>query len=209
VLTGLSNRRAFHHLAAALAADAGRHPLLAVVLDIDDFKQINDRYGHAAGDDVLITVARRFAAFADDDPVARLGGDEFAGLLGGDRFCAHHAASLLAETLDAPMRVAGHDIVVTTSVGVAPVRDRAGLAEALARADAAMYRAKSAGRDGRRVPPVEDDAGCRGGTRPSARRSCFAPGRPTHPASRTSRPLPAMLTKPVPPILFSTPVPPA
>jgi diguanylate cyclase (GGDEF)-like protein len=147
-LTGLPNRRAFYQLGAALVADPARQPLIAVVLDLDDFKQINDRLGHAAGDEVLITVARRFAEYAGDNLVARLGGDEFAGLLtvpALDDAWLGCAARDLADTLAAPMIASGHPVTLTASVGLVPVRDHHDLAEALRHADAAMYRAKSGG----------------------------------------------------------------
>src|SRR3954466_382887 len=72
-LTGLPNRRAFYQRGAELVADPARHPLVAVVLDVDGFKQINDVYGHSAGDDVLVTIARRLSACAGSGLVARLG----------------------------------------------------------------------------------------------------------------------------------------
>jgi len=146
-LTGLPNRRAFYRLAAALLTDAAGQPLIAIVLDLDDFKQINDRYGHAAGDQVLISVADRLAGFAGDNLVARLGGDEFAGLLASptvDRRWIEHATRRLSETVAAPIRLSGCSSVrVTASVGLAPVTGPAQLTEALSRADAAMYQAKS------------------------------------------------------------------
>ncbi|MGW1062483.1 GGDEF domain-containing protein [Micromonospora sp. NBC_01412] len=147
-LTGLPNRRAFFRLAAALLTDAAGKPLIAVVLDLDDFKQVNDRYGHAAGDRVLISVAERLAAFAGDNLVARLGGDEFAGLLTSptvDRRWIEHASRRLCEALAAPIPLDGLSLRVTASVGLAPVTGPAQLTEALDRADAAMYRAKSVG----------------------------------------------------------------
>jgi diguanylate cyclase (GGDEF)-like protein len=147
-LTGLPNRRAFYQLGAVLVADPARQPLIAVVLDLDDFKQINDRLGHAAGDEVLITVASRFAAYAGDDLVARLGGDEFAGLLTVpdlDDAWLSCAARELADALAAPMQVIGHSVTLTASVGLVPVRGHGDLAGALRHADAAMYRAKSGG----------------------------------------------------------------
>ncbi|MFC5923073.1 GGDEF domain-containing protein [Micromonospora vulcania] len=147
-LTGLPNRRAFYRLAATLLTDAGGQPLVAVVLDLDDFKQINDRYGHAAGDQVLISVADRLAGFAGDNLVARLGGDEFAGLLTSrtvDRRWIAHATQRLSETVASPIRLAGRSVRVTASVGLAPVTGPAQLTEALSRADAAMYQAKSLG----------------------------------------------------------------
>ncbi len=152
-LTGLPNRRAFYRLAAALLTDAAGQPLIAVVLDLDDFKQINDRYGHAAGDQVLISVAERLAGFAGDNLVARLGGDEFAGLLSSptvDRVWIEHSTRRLAETVAAPIRLNGCSVRVTASVGLAPVTGPAQLTDALSRADAAMYQAKSLG--GARLP---------------------------------------------------------
>jgi diguanylate cyclase (GGDEF)-like protein len=147
-LTGLPNRRAFYQLGAALVADPARQPLVAVLLDLDDFKQVNDRLGHAAGDEVLITVARRFAAYAGDNLVARLGGDEFAGLLtvaDFDDAWLSCAARELADVFAAPMLVTGHRVTLTASVGLVPVHGRVELGEVLRHADAAMYRAKSGG----------------------------------------------------------------
>ncbi|MGC4806250.1 GGDEF domain-containing protein [Micromonospora sp. DT233] len=147
-LTGLPNRRAFFRLAATLLTDAGGEPLIAVVLDLDDFKQVNDRYGHSAGDQVLISVAERLAAFAGDNLVARLGGDEFAGLLTTstvDRRWIEHSTRRLCESLSAPIPLGNSSLRVTASVGLAPVTGPAQLTEALDRADAAMYRAKSVG----------------------------------------------------------------
>jgi diguanylate cyclase len=147
-LTGLPNRRAFYQLGAALVADPARQPLVAVLLDLDDFKQINDRLGHAAGDEVLINVARRFAAYAGDNLVARLGGDEFAGLLtvaNIDDTWLNCAARELADALAAPMLATGHSVTLTASVGLVPVDGHADLTEVLRHADAAMYRAKSGG----------------------------------------------------------------
>ncbi len=147
-LTGLPNRRAFYRLAAALLTRTDGQPLIAVVLDLDDFKQINDRYGHAAGDQVLISVAQRLAAFAGDDPVTRLGGDEFAGLLtspGADRRWLDHATCRLRDVVAAPIPLRGVSLRVTASIGLAPVTCPGQLTEALDRADAAMYQAKSIG----------------------------------------------------------------
>ncbi|MGK5441040.1 GGDEF domain-containing protein [Micromonospora sp. URMC 105] len=152
-LTGLPNRRAFHQIAAALLTSAGGRPLIAVVLDLNDFKQVNDRYGHAAGDQVLISVAQRLTAFAGDNLVARLGGDEFAGLLRSpavDRRWIDHATRRLCEAMAAPIPLGGRSVRVTASVGLAPVSGPTQLAEALCAADAAMYRAK--GVTGRRSP---------------------------------------------------------
>lgn len=190
-LTGLPNRRAFYRLGAALVGDPGRPPLIAVVLDLDDFKQVNDRFGHAAGDEVLVTAARRFAACAGDNLVARLGGDEFAGLLSTptvDERWLGHAERCFVEALGAPMRVSGHQVRVTASVGMVAVAPASHLAEALRHADAAMYRAKSAGPGGREFALAEASGG-----RPAGEASWLNPSvRPaprrlvdTHPRTET------------------------
>ncbi|MFG2039511.1 GGDEF domain-containing protein [Dactylosporangium sp. NPDC048998] len=147
-LTGLPNRRAFYKRGAQLVSDRARHPLVAVVLDVDGFKQINDMFGHSAGDEVLVTTARRLAEYAGSGLVARLGGDEFAGLLAGRHDGAQEQADRLAQTLAAPMRLAGQIVTVSVSVGLVPVEPDAHLADAVHRADAAMYRSKG----GRRRP---------------------------------------------------------
>jgi diguanylate cyclase (GGDEF)-like protein len=119
---------------------------VVVLVDLDDFKRVNDTLGHAVGDRVLIAVARRFADIAGQVLVARLGGDEFVGLLDwpttDDRWL-RQSACLLADALAAPLDVAGRGVVVTVSVGLAPVPAAADLDDVLDRADAAMYQAKT------------------------------------------------------------------
>ncbi len=144
-LTGLPNRRAFFEYGAALLADPARRRVVAVVFDLDGLKQINDRYGHTAGDDVLVAVARRFAIYAGDNLIARLGGDEFAGLFTSptaDERWLDRAAQHLSATLAAPFRTPLPGLIVTASIGLAPVHGT-DLMEALHRADVAMYRAKA------------------------------------------------------------------
>ena len=121
------------------------------MLDIDHFKQINDTYGHAAGDQVLQVVAQRLkTALREADLCGRLGGEEFAVLLASTDL---HEALLIAEKL----RLAIQDIVmpmidstlrVTISIGVARAHeDCPDTTTLLAQADAAMYQAKSSGRN--------------------------------------------------------------
>jgi diguanylate cyclase (GGDEF)-like protein len=145
-LTGLPNRRTFYCSGSPLVADATRRPLVAVLVDLDDFKRVNDTLGHAVGDRVLVEVARRFAGIAGGGLVARLGGDEFAGLLDwpttDDRWLRRSAYVLAAE-LAAPVQVAGRGVAVTASVGLTPVPAAADLDDVLSRADAAMYQAKT------------------------------------------------------------------
>jgi diguanylate cyclase (GGDEF)-like protein len=166
-LTGLPNRRAFYQLGAELVADPRRRHLVAAVLDLDDFKQVNDKYGHAAGDEVLISIARRFAAYAGDGLVARLGGDEFAGLLASaavDERWLDQTGETLAVILSAPIRVAGDLVAVTASVGLVPVNGCTDLADVLCHADAAMYRAKTRRA---RVAGLPDGLVCPRDTRPT------------------------------------------
>lgn len=140
-LTGLRNRAG---LATAWPTIAGDGQAAVAVLDLNEFKPINDRYGHAAGDQVLTEVAARLTQAAPGI-VARLGGDEFAAVL----TCTdpYRAAQVLAKAVADPIRLdTGDTVTVAASIGVATPTG-ADLATALACADAAMYRAK-----GRQVP---------------------------------------------------------
>jgi diguanylate cyclase (GGDEF)-like protein len=193
-LTGLPNRRAFYQLGAALVADPAQHPLIAVALDLDDFKQVNDRFGHAAGDQVLITAAQRFATYAGDDLVARLGGDEFAGLLTSPTIDGHwlsDAMRRLADALAAPMHVAGHSLRVTASIGLVPVNGYTHLADVLHHADAAMYHAKISGRRVCLNPIPDADLRRHPDIPPSTRTLNGAHDRVAHPAPQPDRRLSA------------------
>jgi diguanylate cyclase (GGDEF)-like protein/PAS domain S-box-containing protein len=155
VLTGLPNRQLlFDRLGIALAR-TGREPgvgVTVVFLDLDDFKDVNDSLGHAAGDDLLIQVAHRLsAAVRPTDTVARYGGDEFVVVLVGEGTNPDEArvvAERLARELKDPFTVASRRIVTTASLGVALCTDPDARPEDVLReADVAMYRAKLAGRD--------------------------------------------------------------
>ncbi|MFY1574505.1 putative bifunctional diguanylate cyclase/phosphodiesterase [Verrucosispora sp. WMMD703] len=156
-LTGLANRAAMLGKGdQALRQLAHDHPVALLLLDIDQFKEVNDTLGHAAGDQLLRLTANRLGALArSGDLLARLGGDEFALLLSsvpvvGDRAApmayALRQARDIAERLAAPTEVAGVRMSVEVSVGVvvAPA-GTADLTELLRRADIAMYQAKSGG----------------------------------------------------------------
>ncbi|MGY1709778.1 diguanylate cyclase [Geodermatophilus sp. SYSU D00758] len=148
-LTGLHNRR---YLDRVLTADGPRHGQLALLaVDVDHFKRVNDRHGHAAGDTVLVAVARRLAAAVrDGDTVARLGGEEFLLVLpGAGRAEAVRRAEQVRRDVAATTHVlAGERLRVTVSVGVA-VRPDDGTSPAalLVEADRALYAAKAGGRD--------------------------------------------------------------
>jgi diguanylate cyclase (GGDEF)-like protein len=149
-LTGLLNRRAFDEaIAEALARRRRLNENVAVLmLDIDHFKQINDRHGHAAGDEVLRAVATELvSSMREIDRVFRVGGEEFVVLLhDANQGAAEAAAERVRAAIAArPVTVDGRDIPVTVSVGVAVARVAAdGLLRA---ADSALYRAKIDGRN--------------------------------------------------------------
>ncbi len=153
-LTGLPNRP---HLLDRLSAaiERARHgdgqAFAVLFLDLDRFKLVNDSMGHAAGDELLIEVARRIgAAVRGCDVVARLGGDEFAMLVeyaDGSENVRERAQRVLA-ALGQPMWVAGRELFPSASLGIAVWHPRYRNGEELLRdADAAMYRAKEQGRN--------------------------------------------------------------
>lgn len=150
-LTGLPNRRHFRdRLDLALGCPLAKtFPLVLFFLDLDGFKQINDRQGHAVGDDVLRIVAHRLAhALRADDMVCRWGGDEFAGLLLGDsepEALAQRARELV-DTVSAPMKIGALRFNIRPSIGLVVAPADGVTAEVLLQhADAAMYRAKRGG----------------------------------------------------------------
>ncbi|SEK37255.1 PAS domain S-box-containing protein/diguanylate cyclase (GGDEF) domain-containing protein [Variovorax sp. YR750] len=155
-LTGLPNRLAFNEYLpdAVLRGQLTGHALALMFLDIDHFKAINDTMGHAVGDAVLAEYARRLqACVRGTDMVARLAGDEFVLVLEG--LGTPEAAAVVAEKIVQrvhmpPFVVDGQRVDVTTSIGIAFHRaagSSATATELLARADAALYNAKAAGRD--------------------------------------------------------------
>jgi diguanylate cyclase (GGDEF)-like protein/PAS domain S-box-containing protein len=152
-LTGLPNRRLFEdRLEIALAqAHRYRHRVALIFVDLDRFKQVNDGFGHAAGDELLRGVAERLgASVREGDTVARLGGDEFTLLLPGIHYAEDLAAisGKLVESLRKPFRLQGREVHVTASGGISLYPEDGEDAEALLKsADTAMYRAKERGRD--------------------------------------------------------------
>ena len=155
-LTGLLNRRRLEAELGRESARIRRHGRAACVLmiDLDGFKDVNDRYGHPAGDRVLRAVADVLVhTLRATDVAARIGGDEFAVVLPEtDLTQAWHVATRLAEAVRRCARVG--DVQVTASIGVAAVSGAAdvdharSIDQALAEADSAMYRAKTAGKNG-------------------------------------------------------------
>ena len=151
-LTGLANRVLLRdHAERALARlDRHRGTVALLFVDLDDFKRVNDSFGHAAGDEILCRVAERLvAAVRTEDVVARQSGDEFAVLLQqahGDDEVRALAERILSE-LRRPMQLGGRSIMVGGSIGIAVATEADLLAEdLLIHADAAMYAAKAAGK---------------------------------------------------------------
>jgi diguanylate cyclase (GGDEF)-like protein len=167
-LTGLANRRQFERLFSHQVATAKRQGVdfaLALV-DLDRFKQINDTLGHAAGDALLVEVARRLVqVIREPDAVARLGGDEFALLISGP--LTGQTTGALCERIlaafEAPVHHEGREMRASLSIGIAAYpRDGDDLDPLCAKADAALYSAKAAGRNTWR-----DSTGHQGGAAPA------------------------------------------
>ena len=152
-LTGIANRRAFMDWAAAEVArqDRNHQPLALLMLDIDLFKTVNDKHGHAAGDALLIEFTRRIAsALRRYDHFARLGGDEFVIALPNCELApAQQTAQRIRDIVSRePYSVMNQQIRVTISVGVTRLHGGESIIDgALKRTDAALYAAKQAGRD--------------------------------------------------------------
>lgn len=152
-LTGLPNRKLFRErlVAAIDALGRGGPPFALLWMDLDHFKWVNDRYGHPAGDAVLVEAAARFrSVIRADDLVARLGGDEFAAIrwLGDGPGDAEALGARLIAAVAPPFRFAQTEITVGLSVGIAFASVPGSEADTvLAEADTALYRAKSAGRN--------------------------------------------------------------
>ncbi|WP_051324335.1 putative bifunctional diguanylate cyclase/phosphodiesterase [Candidatus Solirubrobacter pratensis] len=149
-LTGLANRAlCYDRLTHALARAARAHENAGVLfIDLDNFKRVNDVYGHAAGDDLLIAIARRLAATVRPaDTVARLGGDEFVVVC--EEITEEGAVGLgarLEEAIREPIVVSGAEHRMSASIGIALGSEDVGPDALLADADAAAYRAKAEGR---------------------------------------------------------------
>jgi diguanylate cyclase (GGDEF)-like protein/PAS domain S-box-containing protein len=146
-LTGLANRSLFNDRTARAVADGGVRLALALI-DLDDFKEINDRLGHAVGDALLVAVSERLrSCVRPGDLVARLGGDEFAVLLTdvspGD---GARIAGAFIDALSVPVRAAGYELLVQASIGLARHTPDCDATDLLRRADVAMYAAKELGK---------------------------------------------------------------
>ncbi len=147
-LTGIANRAQFDKAVVAELSHSMRTGELFTVLsmDLDGFKEVNDRLGHAAGDEVLCEVARRLTVLVrQGDALARLGGDEFGILMRhGSQQSAAGLRQRILDAIEAPIVLStGHALQVGISVGMASYTDEtASVPELMAQADAALYRSK-------------------------------------------------------------------
>jgi two-component system cell cycle response regulator len=163
-VTGLANRSGFNQRLDQALSRARREDgrLAVMVLDLDGFKAVNDRFGHSAGDELLKLVGARLSGVVrDDEMVARLGGDEFAllvedtGTQGDPTECAEHVIEALAQ----PVLLGSVSHELTASMGVAIFPDSGTSAERLLRAaDQAMYVAKRRGRNRFHIYAADDHA---------------------------------------------------
>ncbi|MBK6865041.1 MAG: GGDEF domain-containing protein [Ideonella sp.] len=147
-LTEVPNRRRFYELATKTLALCAPGKAAIVMFDIDHFKQINDRFGHAEGDEALREVARcTRETLRAHDVAGRIGGDEFALLLPETTVAeAFAVASRVAQRLEVAQQAAQTGLQLSLSVGVVLARKGENIADALRRADQALYEAKRQGR---------------------------------------------------------------
>jgi diguanylate cyclase (GGDEF)-like protein len=166
-LTGLFNRRAFFDGAQKMKAAQIRknEPIAALIFDLDNFKSVNDTYGHFVGDEVLLTFAVTISAtLRATDLFARLGGEEFVALLPANADEAAIAAERVRTAFQEAGRAIGpHAVGATVSVGVAAAPANSEITALLFEADAALYRAKRLGRNcvavaGRADPLIDGKA---------------------------------------------------
>jgi len=147
-LTGLANRASFNSALSAALDDESSRNTTVLFVDLDDFKDVNDVFGHGAGDDLLCEVAARLRrATRPGDLCARLGGDEFAVLLRGTGVAAAaDVARRIVQAIAATAHIRGGAAHVGASVGVATSTSETDLEQLIHRADVAMYAAKANGK---------------------------------------------------------------
>ncbi len=150
-LTGLPNRRILRELLDFALARSRRsgEPMHLLFLDLDRFKNVNDTFGHRAGDQLIRMAGHRFKAMLrETDAVARLGGDEFAILTeGGTREDAEALATRIIAALRSPFDLLGNEVPISTSIGITSSAGEKTSDELLDEADVALYQAKDLGRN--------------------------------------------------------------
>jgi diguanylate cyclase (GGDEF)-like protein/PAS domain S-box-containing protein len=156
-LTGLANRTLFNKRLEEAHRTACLEKIQSdlMLLDLDNFKPVNDTHGHIAGDELLVEVADRLGkCVRSTDLVARLGGDEFGIILNGmqhDMIGIGEIASRVVRNLRAPFHIAGQEISVSASIGISPIKsDASTISQIIKKADIALYEVKKNGRNGYR-----------------------------------------------------------
>lgn len=149
-LTGLMNRVSFEDLVKR-QIDDHRQPFAYILIDLDNFKYVNDHYGHKNGDEVLVFVARQLqAVFGQSDAIGRLGGDEFVVLVPSatDETIVVEKVNQFINSISTPLYLDGHTYIPSASVGVFFCREgyQADYVHCYKAADAAMYNAKNSGK---------------------------------------------------------------
>lgn len=151
-LTGLANRRQLDqvlHESMQRSQQAGSRETALLFIDLDNFKQVNDNYGHKAGDVLLVEIARRLQqCLRPGDHLGRFGGDEFVVLL-DDLAClddAEHVAQRMLDSLSSALHIDGHLLSVSASIGITVLPHGTPPSELLQAADLALYQAKMAGK---------------------------------------------------------------
>ncbi len=180
-LTGLLNRRGFLEKAEALIGlRSGDGRVTALMFDLDHFKSINDRFGHAIGDEALRVFAKTIrATMREDDIIGRLGGEEFAAVLPGAVSEAAKAAERVRTAFEvAGVEIGGHRMGATVSIGAAgALRPGCKIEQLLSRADAALYAAKADGRNRVAFAPDEPKAPADIRPAPAAKTAVRTPAR--------------------------------
>ncbi|TCO49718.1 putative bifunctional diguanylate cyclase/phosphodiesterase [Actinocrispum wychmicini] len=150
-LTGLANRSLFGDRINQAVGDPTRQPMILIFVDLDDFKDVNDRFGHAGGDSLLHSVGQRLlGCVRSTDTVARLGGDEFAILLEGEQDAPEAVGERIRNALRQPFAVHGAPVTVRASMGLVvpdPAEPLVTSDVLLGRADTSMYAGKRLGKD--------------------------------------------------------------
>ncbi len=144
-LTGVLNRSAIMTALQRLLTHSRDEPVVVIFVDVDNFKPINDRLGHAAGDELLIALARRLQQHSrEGDLIARLGGDEFLLVCHGRGVAAQAAAigERVGNALSHPLALDNGEINLQASIGIATAQPGISAEQLIANADAAMYHAK-------------------------------------------------------------------
>jgi|GEM_PF-937837 len=150
-LTHLMNRRSMDNYlrAAYKEADTGKAAFCLLMMDIDDFKKVNDTYGHDCGDEVLKTVASIISCgVKKNDSVFRWGGEEILVLLKTEEYKAVFVADRIRKEIEkTPVKCHGEDVYVTVTIGVAPYKDGKNIQEMMDQADKCLYYGKTHGKN--------------------------------------------------------------